>query len=81
MSAILHPIDMFMTDCPSVNAELDIYRGTERCIAVNTSSSTVNMDTSDVTICTELYGGSANLLSLPENETESWNYLLTLIDE
>ena len=66
-------------DCASLGAQLDIYRGVERCISLNNPGLTVNLDTLVVSACKDLYGGSAELISLPANETELWDYLKTLV--
>lgn len=67
-------------DCSSVYAELDVFRGTDRCISVNTTSYMVNNDTLVVDACTKLFGASASLISLPSNESGLWDYLLTHLD-
>ena len=67
------------TDCASVNAELDVYKGTERCIFVGTESVKVDQETARVTACVDLFGASASLLSLPESEPEVWDYVLTFL--
>ena len=67
-------------DCASQNAELAIVRGEEKCIIVSPTEQPVNILTKNVTSCTDEYGGSASLISLPANETRLWGYIISLID-
>ena len=70
----------YFLDCSSVGAELDVFKETDRCIAVDTPSSMVNNDTLVLDACSKLFGANAKLISLPSNETDLWNYLLTHLD-
>jgi len=66
----------FITDCTKFNAELDVYRGADRCITTNEAAYGVDEDSRRVTVCTTLYGSHASLIVLPENNTELWNFVV-----
>lgn len=70
-----------LLDCQTHGWILDIYRGEERCIAVDTAEYVVNPDTLTVTACTELFGGNASQITLPYNETELWDYVVKHLAE
>ena len=69
----------FVPDCSSVNAELDVYNGEDRCIFVSTESVKVDQETERVTACSDLFGENATLLSLPESDTQLWQHVLTFL--
>ena len=63
-----------------MNAAVFIYRGIDICIATDISDSIVNQDTLQHSACKDLFGPSAALISLPKNETDLWNYVLTRVN-
>lgn len=62
-----------------MGADLAILGGEEICVAVSSSKKRVDPDTFEMSACTELFGKRASLISLPENDTETWDYVLTLV--
>ena len=49
------------------------------CISVGTTEHRVDPDTLVVEACVDEHGRSASLISLPLNDTNLWEYILTLV--
>ena len=73
------PNALLITDCQSVNAELDIYHGKEQCIGIAPQPSKLHQVTKRLTTCADLFGSNATLITLPENDTGLWNYVTTFL--
>ena len=72
---------LLLIDCASANAELDIFHGEERCIGIAVDTTKVDQVTQRVTTCTDLFGANASLITLAQNESELWYYVISFLSK